>query len=112
MAFGAIGLSEDSTGEFCRSLFKVVLISLSLSWVTAVTITPLLCVMFLRTPAPQPGERGDPYGGRFYGLYRGFLRRCIRFRGATVAVVLAGWYLVRRYPGIWGRLTSGGAGAT
>ena len=30
MAFGAIGLSNDGTGEYCRSLFKVVLISLSL----------------------------------------------------------------------------------
>jgi len=88
MAFGAIGLSEDSTGEFCRSLFKVVLISLSLSWVTAVTITPLLCVLFLRPSAQQTGEQGDPYAGRFYSLYRALLRGCIRFRGATVAVVL------------------------
>ncbi len=88
MAFGAIGLSEDSTGEFCRSLFKVVLISLSLSWVTAVTITPLLCVLFLRPAVQQPGEQGDPYGGRFYALYRALLRGCIRFRKATVAAVL------------------------
>jgi multidrug efflux pump subunit AcrB len=42
LAFGAIGLSDDSTGEYCRSLFEVLLISLSLSWITAVTITPLL----------------------------------------------------------------------
>ncbi|MBW2666554.1 MAG: efflux RND transporter permease subunit, partial [Deltaproteobacteria bacterium] len=41
LAFAAIGTSDDSTGEFCRSLFQVVLISLSLSWVTAVTVTPL-----------------------------------------------------------------------
>ena len=32
MAFGAIGLSPDSTGEFCQSLFQVVFISLLLSW--------------------------------------------------------------------------------
>jgi len=89
MAFGAIGLSEDSTGEFCRSLFKVVLISLSLSWVTAVTITPLLCVIFLRPAQPQPGAQEDPYGGRLYVLYRDLLRSCIRFRGGTLAVVLA-----------------------
>ena len=41
MAFAAIGTSDDSTGEFCRSLFQVVLVSLwGLSWVTAVTVTP------------------------------------------------------------------------
>ncbi|UDQ98768.1 efflux RND transporter permease subunit [Lentisphaerota bacterium WC36G] len=43
LAFAAIGLSQDSTGEFCRSLFYVLLISLSMSWITAVTVTPLLC---------------------------------------------------------------------
>jgi multidrug efflux pump subunit AcrB len=94
MAFGAIGLSDDSTGEFCRSLFQVVLISLSLSWVTAVTVTPLLGVMFLKPPTEpaQGGEAGawvDPYGGSFYRGYRGLLRTCLRLRWLTVLVVLA-----------------------
>ncbi|MBF4344558.1 efflux RND transporter permease subunit, partial [Vibrio anguillarum] len=40
MAFAPIGLSSDATGEFCASLFQVLLISLSISWVTAITITP------------------------------------------------------------------------
>jgi len=90
MAFGAIGLSEDSTGEFCRSLFQVVLISLGLSWVTAVTVTPVICILLLKAPEKQQGEEArDPYGGAFYRIYRGFLGGCIRFRGVTVAVVLA-----------------------
>ena len=42
LAFAAIGTSDDATGEFCRSLFQVVLASLMLSWLTAVTVTPLL----------------------------------------------------------------------
>ena len=42
IAFAAIGLSEDSTGEYCNSLFWVILISLSLSWVSSITVTPLL----------------------------------------------------------------------
>ena len=28
LAFAAIGTSDDSTGEFCRSLYQVVLVSL------------------------------------------------------------------------------------
>ncbi|MCK5697823.1 MAG: efflux RND transporter permease subunit, partial [Gammaproteobacteria bacterium] len=35
LAFSAIGLSQDSTGEFSRTLFYVLLISLLLSWITA-----------------------------------------------------------------------------
>ncbi|MGI9592351.1 MAG: efflux RND transporter permease subunit, partial [Myxococcota bacterium] len=90
MAFGAIGLSEDSTGEFCRSLFQVVLISLGLSWVTAVTVTPVICIMLLKPGEPKQGEApADPYGGTFYRAYQAFLAACIRFRAATVAVVLA-----------------------
>jgi multidrug efflux pump subunit AcrB len=89
LAFAAIGTSDDSTGEFCRSLFQVVLVSLGLSWVTAVTVTPLLCVMFLK-PAKDGGQGGDadPYAGAFYGVYRGFLRACLRMRWLTMAVVV------------------------
>ncbi len=86
MAFAAIGTSQDSTGEFTRSLYTVILISLLLSWLTAVTVTPLLGVMFLQTPKGDPGA--DPYDSGFYRAFGGFLRACIRVRWATIAVVL------------------------
>jgi len=86
LAFAAIGTSDDSTGEFCRSLFQVVMVSLLLSWVTAVTVTPLLCVMFLKPPK-QGQEQADPYGGGFYLKYKAFLRGCIRKRYLTTVVV-------------------------
>jgi len=88
MAFGAIGLSNDGTGEYCRSLFKVVLISLSLSWITAVTVTPVLGVMFLKPPKQKQGDANDPYGGGFYERYRGLLRTRIRRRWVTAGAVL------------------------
>ena len=87
LAFAAIGTSEDSTGEFCRSLFQVVLVSLLLSWVTAVTVTPLLCVMFLKKPA-EGAAAVDPYGGGFYAMYKGFLRTCIKMKVVTLVVVV------------------------
>ena len=99
MAFAAIGTSQDSTGEFCRSLFQVIMVSLLLSWVTAVTLTPLLGTMFLKGPkakndakndagedAKDEGEK-DPYDTAFYRRYRGLLSTCIRFRWITVAAV-------------------------
>ncbi|MDJ0788030.1 MAG: efflux RND transporter permease subunit [Myxococcota bacterium] len=89
LAFAAIGTSEDKTGEFCRSLFQVVLVSLSFSWVTAVTVTPLLCVMFLKPPEEAEGEPEDAYAGRFYQGYMGFVRTCIRGRFVVVGLVVA-----------------------
>lgn len=89
MAFGAIGLSQDSTGEFCRSLFQVVLLSLGLSWLTGMTITPLLCVMFLKQEKSENGgEPKDAYGGIVFRWYRRLLLMAIRFRWATVLLVL------------------------
>lgn len=85
LAFAAIGTSDDNTGEFCSSLFQVVLVSLLLSWVTAVTVTPLLCVMFLKPPAAGD-EGGDPYGGSFYTIYKGFLKTAIR--GKVISLTL------------------------
>ena len=89
MAFGAIGLSDDSTGELCKSLFQVVLISLTLSWVTAVTVTPLLGVLFLKPPKQQAGKpAAEPYGGALYRVYGGLLRGAIRARWLTVTIVV------------------------
>ena len=86
LAFAPIGTSNDSTGEFCRSLFQVVVVSLLLSWITAVTVTPLLGVMFLKASGGK--GTGDPYGGSFYQGYKAILGGCIRFRWVTVGVVV------------------------
>ncbi|MDE0886664.1 MAG: efflux RND transporter permease subunit [Myxococcota bacterium] len=87
LAFAAIGTSDDSTGEFCRSLYQVVLVSLLMSWVTAVTLTPLLCVMFLKVPEGE--GLGDPYESGFYRVFKQVLRGCIRWRWVSVSVVVS-----------------------
>ena len=47
LAFAAISLSKDVTGEFLGSLFQVIALALGLSWILAVTIVPFLCVNFI-----------------------------------------------------------------
>jgi multidrug efflux pump subunit AcrB len=88
LAFAAIGTSQDSTGEFTRSLYTVILISLSLSWVTAVTTTPLLGKVFLKVKPKKEGQSDDPYGGKVYQGYKKFLSACIKQRWITVGVVV------------------------
>ncbi|NIP13193.1 MAG: AcrB/AcrD/AcrF family protein, partial [Pseudomonadales bacterium] len=87
LAFSAIGLSTDNTGEFASSLFYVILISLTLSWVTAVSTTPLLCAMFLR-PDPDADPDANPYDKGFFRTFRGALKAVIRLRVLAVAVVV------------------------
>ena len=59
IAFAAIGLSDDKTGEYCNSLFWVIFISLTISWIAAITITPLLGYLLFK-PDAEAAKR-DPY---------------------------------------------------
>ncbi|WP_432738553.1 efflux RND transporter permease subunit [Maridesulfovibrio sp. FT414] len=85
MAFAGIGFSPDKVGEFCRSLFIVLFISLMMSWITAVTVTPLLCEMFLR---PKINGGSDPYGGIIFRFYSTVLEFCLRRRILTMGVLV------------------------
>jgi len=85
LAFSAIGLSPDNTGEFASSLFYVILISLALSWVTAISTTPLLCALLLK-PQTQSGD-SDPYAGRLFRIYRGIVAAAVNHRWLTLGAV-------------------------
>ena len=86
LAFAPIGLSSDSTGEYCRSLFDVLLVSLLLSWVTAMTLAPLFARWaFARMPAQD--DSAEPHQGWLYRAYRGLLQACLRRRALTLGVL-------------------------
>lgn len=81
-AFAAIGLSQNSTGEYTVSLFLVMLYSLMLSWVLAITITPLLGFWMLKSSPPK----GEPYSGIVFRGYRVVLDFFFRHRWAVIIV--------------------------
>jgi multidrug efflux pump subunit AcrB len=87
LAFGAIGMSQDSTGEYTRSLFFVILFSLSLSWLIAVTLVPLLGVLFIKTEKVS-SDNADPYGNAFYQGLTSILKTLINHRWLTLLVTL------------------------
>ena len=88
LAFSAIGLSPDNTGEFVSSLFYVILISLALSWITAISTTPLLCALLLKTGSGDAARDQDPYAGRLFQAYRGIVAAAINRRWVTLAAVI------------------------
>jgi len=85
MAFAGIGLSPDSTGEFLFSLFAVIGISLLLSWVLALTVTPLLGHYFFKQ---STGAEDDAYGGLMFRLYASTLRGALRVWWAVIVALL------------------------
>jgi len=94
-AFAPIGLSSDATGEFAGSLFWVLLISLLLSWVTAITLTPFFAhIMFKETQKSSQEQREahtdeDPYQGAIFNGYKALLTLCMKHRTITLVTMLA-----------------------
>ncbi|MCY4289145.1 MAG: efflux RND transporter permease subunit [Aestuariivita sp.] len=85
MAFAGVGLSTDSTGEFLFSLFAVIAISLTLSWVLAVTVTPLLGhYVFARSE-----NIANTKPRLFHQLYGAALRKCFDLWWLVIAIFVA-----------------------
>ena len=95
-AFAPIGLSASATGEFAGSLFWVLLFALALSWITAMTLTPLFFNLLFKGQerACEQGETEPVYKGIVFDWYRTLLSFCLRQRlftmVITVAILIAG----------------------
>lgn len=95
-AFAPIGLSSDATGEFAGSLFWVLLISLLLSWVTAVTLTPFFANLLfaneetknIDSNTKQASKVTTPYNGGMFLLYKNIVNQCIRFKSLSVVTLI------------------------
>ncbi|MDO6721100.1 efflux RND transporter permease subunit [Psychrosphaera sp. 1_MG-2023] len=96
IAFAPIGLSPDATGEFAGSLFDVLLISLLLSWVTAITITPFFASLLFKDQIVEPidqdtksedGHKDEPYKSGLYAKYKSVLKLTLRFPKSTMALM-------------------------
>ena len=94
MAFAPIGLSDDATGEFCISLFQVLLISLTLSWITAITLTPFFCNILFKKfdrsegSGSQTATVSDPYQGALFTLYKQILGFALKHRPIALGLTL------------------------
>ena len=90
LAFAPIGLSQDATGDFMGSLFKVLLISLSISWVLAITLTPFFCHMVFRDPSEAlTGNPEDPYKGILFTFYRAILNKALKHRIISLVLIVS-----------------------
>ena len=84
-AFLPIFLAKSGIGEYTAPLFKVVSITLISSWVLALTLTPLLCVWFLKTDTVE--SEGN-YDSRFYQKYRQFIQTILKYRFLSIAGII------------------------
>lgn len=87
-AFLPIILAESPTGENVASLFKVITITLLISWVIALTLIPLLCVRFMKVDQTQ-----ENFNSPFYQKYRAGLLYILQRPWQTVGVMVGAFIL-------------------
>ncbi|OQY32690.1 MAG: hypothetical protein B6241_10180 [Spirochaetaceae bacterium 4572_59] len=87
IAFASVGMSPDSAGEYTKTLFYVIIISLMLSWVLAITFNPLVCYHFMRPK--EISDRDHQLNGKTMSLYRKFLTVSLRYKWISLMIVLA-----------------------
>ncbi|HCI8579219.1 TPA: efflux RND transporter permease subunit [Enterobacter cloacae] len=83
--FIPVGFAASSAGEYCFSLFAVVLIALLCSWVVAILFSPLTGTWLL----PENVRHHASGPGRLARGYHWLLRKVLRHRLTTVLCALA-----------------------
>ena len=87
--FLPIGFNNSNAGEFTFTLFVVLAVSLTVSWIVAVLFTPLLGVTIL----PKTMKKHAEHKSRFGAVFSWLLQLCLRFRRTTIIVTIAAFGL-------------------
>lgn len=83
-SFIPVGFNASNAGEFTFTLFVVIAVSLIVSWIVAVLITPLLGVTIL----PATMKKHAEHKSRFGRLFSRTLQFCLHHRWLTIIVTV------------------------
>jgi multidrug efflux pump len=94
-AFLPIFLAEAEMGEYTASLFTVVTMTLLVSWTMALTLIPVLCVLFMKvkTKEPESQSGGGEFDSKGYRLYRQALLTLVRHPLLSLAGVIGLFFI-------------------
>lgn len=87
-SFLPLYLAPSAVAEIVKPLFIVLALSLGLSWILALTQTPLFGNFILKEPK-QGTPIVDPYAKPFYTRFSNFLTILIKWRWATLSGIVA-----------------------
>ncbi|GAF01445.1 efflux RND transporter permease subunit [Saccharicrinis fermentans] len=87
LAFMPLGFSPGAAGEFLKSLFYVLAISLFLSWVFAMIQTPYMASWFYKKQsAKKQDENEDPYNNGIYRWFKNVLKQMLWHKTVFIIV--------------------------
>ena len=90
-SFLPLFLAESSVAEIVKPLFIVIGVSLSLSWILALTQTPVFANLMFKETTNEAGN--DPYDKKFYHKFESMLRTLIRHRWLTISGTVGVFFL-------------------
>ena len=99
-AFLPIVLAESMVGEYTAPLAQVIAITLISSWLLAITMIPLLCLLFIKVKKKKKAAEGNEFDTRFYRFYRWSLLLLVKRPLVTVVgafVLLFGTLMLFRF---------------
>jgi multidrug efflux pump subunit AcrB len=102
LMFIPLAVAPHAAGEYLRSMAQVIFISLSVSWILAMTVTPILCSRYLKKPEVSQEEIDAQYETTSYRAYRSVLELVLRaripFLGIMVGLLFFGVWLFGMVP--------------
>jgi multidrug efflux pump subunit AcrB len=102
LMFMPLALAPHAAGEYLRSMSQVILISLGVSWLLAMTVTPILCSRYLKAPQVSEEEVRAQYDKPIFVFYRRALEILLRqraiFLASMVGVLVLGFWLFSLAP--------------
>lgn len=87
LAFLPVYMSPHITGELLSSLFIVIAVSLSLSWILAISQNIFFVQEFVRRPRPEE-LKGELFQGKYYKIFRKALKTTIKNKYALVGTLV------------------------
>lgn len=101
LAFSPFFLGQTSTNEYMRSLAIVLAVTLLGSWLLSLTVTPLLCLHFVKAHVGH-GENEVHYDTGFYRGYRAVIQRLLAhkalFIGSMVTLLVGAAAVIANIP--------------
>lgn len=85
--FVPIGFAQSGVGEYAGNIFWVLAFALLISWLVAVTFTPLMGALLLPERAGG-GHHADGYDTPVYRRLRALIEQCVRHRIVVILVTL------------------------
>ena len=89
LVFLPLMLAVHESGEYTRSISQVVLISLAISWILAMTLTPIMCTLFIK----ETDERKKPGKLRSLGI-DGFAKLNIWYASILHRILKIRWWFL------------------